>query len=154
MQQQSTARGPRPGEEMLDLALASIHGTSPYWAGELASHAPMAAEALVELGHADRIAAFLASCSHNFEDFTPLPPREHHDWLELRGRRREFPVLLAHFEAWLERAGVSSAVEQALPHLFPGVLAASLHGLLRVAHGLSAWSRLENSARRREIAFA
>ncbi len=153
MNEHAAERRKRPGEDLFDAALGQIHTTSPYWRTELASHASMAAEALVELGQSERIPDFVASYSRNLEAFEPRSPCEIEHWRALLGRREQFSQLLAHFEAWLDRAGVPLVVAEAIPHLMPGVLAASLHGLLRVAHGLRAWSHAHTDERRRELAF-
>ena len=144
----------RRDEAALDEALARIHQTSAVWRGELANHAPMASEALVELGRADAIDGFLEVYGQHLEPAPPIPTERLDDWTLALGRRDAAPALIGHFLAAIADEGVDPVVDAALPILWPGVLAASLHGLLRLSHGLRAWSHRQTDIRAREIAHA
>ena len=145
---------PRAGEHHLDEALVYVHTTAPSWQGALANHAPMAAEALVALGRADSIAEFLSGYADKLEPAVSAPMKPLAEWTTLRGSRAACPRLIAHFEICIQHGGVVAVVGGSVPQLFPGVLGAAFHGLLRLAHALRAWRHQDNAVRRREIAIA
>lgn len=144
----------RPDEATLDVALARIHQTSAVWRGELANHAPMAAEALVELGRADAIDGFLEVYGQHLEPAPPIPEARLDDWTTRLGRREASPALIGHFLRAIDDEGVDGVVDGALPILLSGVLAGSLHGLLRLSHALRGWTHRPTPIRAREIAHA
>jgi Questin oxidase-like len=144
----------RRDEAALDDALARIHQTSAVWRGELANHAPMAAEALVDLGRPEAIGSFLDVYSDNLEPAPEMTRARLDDWTAALGERDAAPLLTGHFLAAVDERGVDPVVDAALPVLFEGVLAGSLHGLLRLAHALRAWSHRETDLRAREVAHA
>lgn len=144
----------RPDEAALDDALARIHETSAVWRGALANHAPMASEALIELGRADAIDAFLEAYGENLEPAPRIAEERLVDWRAALGQRAAAPALTGHFLAAIADDGVDAVVDAALPVLFEGVLAGSLHGLLRLSHALRAWGHRPTDIRAREIAHA
>nr|MBA2538261.1 hypothetical protein [Deltaproteobacteria bacterium] len=65
-----------PPDATYDDVLDIIHRNDVEFGGGLANHAPMAAEALVALGLADRVSGFVASYAAElppFVDVAPLP---------------------------------------------------------------------------------
>lgn len=144
----------RRDEAALDDALARIHQTSATWRGELANHAPMASEALVELGRADAIDGFLEVYGQHLEPAPPIVEERLADWKTHLGRREAAPQLIGHFLIAIADDGVDEVVDAALPVLFEGVLAGSLHGLLRLSHALRGWTHRSTEIRAREIAHA
>ena len=140
-------------EQRLDDALERIHLTSSTWRQDLANHAPMAVDALVELGRSEAIPSFLDAYGAHLETEEPLPPGLLH-WTTHLGQRTAARALSAHFEAWLAEAPMQAVLGEALPVLMKGVLGGSLHGLIRVGHAVSSIARRDTPIRRRELARA
>lgn len=141
-------------EQALDRALERIHLTSATWRGNLANHAPMAVDALVELSRADAIPSFFEAYGPNLEPDAPKPPRRLDDWTVHLGERAAAPRLTAHFEALLVDAPIARVLNDVLPVLMYGVLGGSLHGLIRLGHAMAAFERHDTPFRRREVAHA
>lgn len=136
----------------LDAALTHYQATHPLWdAGatrDLVNHGPMASEALEALGRLDALPALQAA----------YVPERLRPWTVPAGQGR--PEALGRYEDltqwssfYLDFDDPIVLLQQELPALIPGVLGASLHGLLRLAHGVRAWQRAPTEPRRREIAF-
>lgn len=136
----------------LDTALLHYQATHPLWdAGttrNLVNHGPMASEALEALGRLDALPALQAA----------YVPELLQPWQVAPGQPR--PEELGRYEDLAQWSSFYLGFEDPiallkaeLPGLLPGVLGASLHGLLRVAHGLRAWQRHPTEPRRREIAY-
>ncbi|MFT5582886.1 MAG: hypothetical protein ACI9VR_000463 [Cognaticolwellia sp.] len=136
----------------LDTALLHYQATHPLWdAGttrNLVNHGPMASEALEALGRLDALPALQAA----------YVPELLQPWWVPTGLAR--PEHLGRYEDLAQWSSFYMSFEDPiallqaeLPALLPGVLGASLHGLLRVAHGLRAWHRQPSEPRRREVAF-
>ena len=118
-------------------ALDRLHGTGPEFGGFLANHGPMAAEALVQLGHAERVPGWvdhyrtrLADAPEVRRGIDPAEWRQHlgyvalvGDWTQLLRREAAemaWPDLLARW--WLR--------------LLPGMAASATHGVIRTAHAV------------------
>ncbi len=142
-------------ERTLDEALVRVHRTSSTWRGNLANHAPMAADALVELGRAEAIPAFMEDYGRNLEPVAAQPVAFLGEgWRGHLGERAAAGRLSAHFEAWLGRAGWEQVLREVLPVLMGGVLGGSLHGLIRLGHAVAGLRRHDTPVRRREVAWA
>ncbi|MEZ4375711.1 MAG: hypothetical protein R3B07_33180 [Polyangiaceae bacterium] len=138
-----------------DALLGELHAYAPLYPKSgfnLANHAPMVLDALWELGADSHAEAWL---SESTRDLTSLP---HGNALGLRERAAALGDYsraadwIATFSAELEAQGVERTLRVALPLLTPGVMAASLHGVLRTAHALRALSRARTPARLAELA--
>ena len=141
-------------EQQLDEVLVKIHHTSPLWAEHLANHAPMAAESLTRLGRADAIADFYAGYRGHLDEW-PLPASAAlPDWHEQLGQRSAVAALVGHFQHRIEDDGVEPVLRAVVPTLLAGILAGSLHGLLRLSHAVRSWQRVDSELRRREVATA
>lgn len=135
-----------------DDALERFQQIGLEYAGGLANHGPMGAEALERLGHQAKIPAFVdvyAPRLPPLERGTPIP-RE--TWNEAFGAIDRAPDWVATFEALVETQDVEELLRREVPTLLPGLFAAAGHGLLRVVHGLRALERSNDAARRREVA--
>ena len=123
------------GGDLLDLdeALARFQlGDFEYGIG-LANHGPMAAEALVALGHAALIPGFVDVYAPRLPPLAsgrPIPEAERAAALGAAERRADW---LASFEVELEETPWRELLCRAVPPLLPGVFAAAGHGFLRVA---------------------
>jgi len=137
----------------LDLALERFQLGDFEYGGGLANHGPMAAEALVALGHPALLVGLVHSYSPRLPPLrsgTPIPEAEQAAALGCRDR---LPDWLATFEARMLGRPWRDLLRQALPALVAGLAGAATHGLLRTAHAVRALEAEESSARRRELAF-
>jgi hypothetical protein len=137
----------------LDEVLERFHmGCCEYGPG-LANHGPMAAEAMVELGHGSLLTGLV-------DLYAPrLPPFETGEALAANalsaalGDIERTADWVATYELQLAGAGWQEVLGRALRDLAPGTFAAAAHGLLRVAHAVRALERESSPARVRELAF-
>ena len=135
-----------------DEALERFQQVGLEYAGGLANHGPMGAEALERLGHQAKIPAFV-------DVYAPrLPPLERGraiargDWAEALGDIERAPDWVTTFETLALDGDLEALLRSEVPGLLPGLFAAAGHGLLRVVHGLRALEREDLPARRREVA--
>jgi Questin oxidase-like len=110
----------------------------PEYQGHLGNHLPMALHALHALGADEaRLHDFAADYVKRYEG-TPaavpghLLPR----WQDHLGDFSRHADVLATFQQTIAEQGPQQTLQQALPHLWPGVTAAAFHGLIRTAHAL------------------
>ena len=113
----------------------------------------MAAEALVALGHASLIPAFVdiyAPRLRELPEGKPIPEEEQGFAFGRFERRSDW---LATFEAEIAQEQWRGALVRWLPRLMAGLFGAAGHGLLRTAHAARALARGETPVRVRELAF-
>ena len=139
----------------LDEALTIFAGTAPeFGPHRLASHGPMAVEALAQLGRSDAIGAWAATYVKRLEP-APLPAAKtmgEETWPQALGASGAFPDWLALFESELADRPVRAVVGEWVPRLVPGSAAAATHGLIRTADGLRSLAEDDTAARRVELA--
>jgi len=135
-----------------DDALERFHQVDLEYAGGLANHGPMGAEALESLGHQAKIPAFV-------DIYAPrLPPLRRGEVLaeaaraDALGDMDRSPDWVATFESLVESGDWRSLIRSEVPALLPGLFAAAGHGLLRAAHAVRALEREDSPLRRRELA--
>jgi len=135
-----------------DDALERFHHVDLEYAGGLANHGPMAAEALESLGHHALIPAFVdiyIARLPPLEVGQPLRETEVDASLGDVSRRGDW---LATYEKRVEGGDWRAVVGAEASLLLPGLFAAAGHGLLRVAHAVRALEREDTGVRRRELA--
>lgn len=135
-----------------DDALERFQKIDLEYAGGLANHGPMCAEALESLGHQAKILAFV-------DIYAPrLPPLPRGQRLSTSDRAAALGETdrrgdwVTTFEARIEEMPWRDVLAAELPALLPGLFAAAGHGLLRVAHAVRALEREDSALRRRELA--
>jgi hypothetical protein len=139
----------------LDEALRRLHRTGPEHDGWLSNHGPMAAEALVRLGHGSEVHAWLDAYGRRLEEvprgIAPIPPDE---WREPLGD----PVRTGDWLAFFDRATRAEPWRDVLvrwwPRLLPGIAAGATHGVIRVGHAVHALREAETEARVAELGQA
>ena len=169
-------------EHDFDRCLDRLHATDLEFASGsldgLSNHGPMAAEALVQLGHGDRVEPFLDAYVARLRprppgrpigERTSKPPHRRTDGraaarMDERAAARadERAAALgdvsragdwiATWERELEARPWQDVLREAIPTLSDGVLASALHGFLRVAHATRSLERADTPSRRRELA--
>lgn len=137
----------------LDEALEQFQRRALEYAGGLANHGPMAAEALSHLGHASLIPGLVdvyAPRLGPLETGDVLPEAERQAAL---GDPRRMPDWVATFDREIVERPWQEVLGCWVETLLPGLFAAASHGWLRVAHAVRALSEEENSVRKRELAL-
>jgi hypothetical protein len=126
------------GTGTLDEAYQRLHATGPEFDGWLSNHGPMAAEAMVRRGHADRVHRWLDGYMRRLEEFPrgsgPIGP----GWREALGDPRRIADWTAYFRREVTEQPWPQALDTWWPRLLPGVAAAATHGVIRVGHAVRA----------------
>jgi len=129
------------GDE-LDEALEVLEDRGPEFGGGLSNHGPMAAEALVALGRASEVPAFVSAYRPRLDrrprPGSPLAPDE---WARSLGDFGRSADWVAFFDCILGERPVASVVAEWVPRLAPGTVGAGTHGLIRTAHALRSLER-------------
>lgn len=124
-------------DAMLDV-LARMSGTGGEFGGFLSNHGPMAADAMIRLGGADRVDAWARMYAVVLE---PAPPATGTDlsgdhWRESLGIGSTEGDWFGMFRRAITESGWPAVVEVWWPRLLPGAAASAAHGLIRTAHAI------------------
>lgn len=141
--------------EVLDETYERLHATGPEFRGWLSNHGPMAADALLRLGHGDDVHRWVIGYEQRLQP-APAPrwamteagwrdplgdPSRLGDWLGLF-------ALLVREEPWQQ------VLTRWWPRLLPGAIASSTHGLIRTGHVVRALIERVTTARLDELGHA
>lgn len=137
----------------LDEVLERFHLAALEYGPGLSNHGPMAAEALVELGHSSLLTGLVDLYAPRLLPFEPGAPLGTSERSAARGDTARSSDWVATFEAELAAGDWREVLGSALTELAPGAFAAAAHGLLRVAHAARALEREVTPVRLRELAF-
>ena len=139
----------------LDRALGVFAATAPEF-GQfgLSNHGPMASEVLERFGRTDVMADWVAAYRENLDPAPPPAdkPLGEDGWPAALGAPERFAEWLALFEREMADRPAAAVVEEWVPRLAPGTVAAATHGLIRTAHGLRALGVADTPPRRLEVA--
>src|SRR5215831_4231898 len=122
----------------LDEAYQRLHATGPEFDGWLSNHGPMAAEAMVRHGHADRVQRWLDVYMRRLEEFPRGSGPIGASWREPLGDPRRIADWNTFFRGEVAGQPWRQALETWWPRLLPGVAAAATHGVIRVGHAVRA----------------
>jgi len=137
----------------LDEALERFQlGALEYGPG-LANHGPMAAEALVALGHPALLTGLVDLYAPRLPPFEPAAPLREDEREAALGDPLRFGSWVATWERELDACDWREVLAHALALLEPGLFAGAAHGFLRVAHAVRALGREQTGPRLRELAF-
>jgi hypothetical protein len=142
--------------DTLDDALERLRGTGTEVAGSVApNHGPMAAEALVALGHGDLVAAWAERYRRKL-DVMPASrsPIAAEGWAEALGAVDRFADWVEFFRARLAEAPWQTVFGEWISRLLPATPSAGGHGFLRTAHAIRALSQAETPLRVEELGVA
>ncbi|CAN5681430.1 hypothetical protein BH24ACT5_BH24ACT5_02590 [soil metagenome] len=121
--------------EALDEAFVSLGDTGPEFAGWLSNHGPMAADALIRLGRADAVPAWIHEYRARLE---PTPgvrwSIDEHEWREPLGDPSRLGDWLAHFHRHVHTSDWQDLLALWWPRLMSGAIASATHGLIRTGH--------------------
>lgn len=141
--------------ESLDEAYERLRNTGPEFEGWLSNHGPMAADALIRIGHEDNLESWIDGYKTRLDE----RPRERWrfeeaEWQEYLGD----PSRLGDWLALFDRQVISEPWEDILarwwPRLIPGATASATHCLIRTGHAVRALIERETSPRREEFGQA
>jgi hypothetical protein len=137
------------GAEAMEQALERLAGLAP-----LGNHGPMAAEALVALGRAERAPAWVEGYKRRFTAVYPATHRAvtRANWREALGDARREADWVEFFSRELKEAAWSQVVGRWASTLAPGLAAAAAHGVIRTGHAVRSLTVKETELRRRELA--
>jgi hypothetical protein len=141
------------GTEALEAALEILEGAGPEYAGGLANHGPMAAEALVSLARPEAVVPWVEAYRRALEPPPPAArPIDPARWREAAGDPGRAGDWTAFFGRRLDETPWPEVLSQWCGNFAPGVEAAAFHGVIRTGHAARALARLETPARRDELA--
>ena len=139
--------------DVLDQALDRLASRGPAYAGGLANHAPMAAEALVTLGRHDAVASWIDGYVARLEEWPRSAGRILPDaWTEALGKSERATDWREFFAEELANASFRDVLARWLPRLSAGISGSAAHGVIRVSHVVRALAVRETEPRRRELA--
>jgi questin oxidase-like protein len=135
--------------DAMEEALEMLAGLAP-----LTNHGPMAAEALVALGRADSVTAFVESYKKRFTAIFPATyqPLTRANWRAALGDGKRVADWVNFFQRELKEAAWPQVLENWTAALAPGLAAAAAHGLIRTGHAVRSLAVKETDLRRRELA--
>lgn len=135
-----------------DEALERFHLAELEYAGGLANHGPMGAEALERLGHQALIPAFLGLYAARLPMARRGKTMTESEEAASLGKMSRAVDWVATYEGRLEQGDWRSVIEMFVPTLIPGLFAGAGHGFLRVAHAIRSLERKDSRLRRNELA--
>ena len=141
------------GSEAMEDALSLLAPTGPEYAGKLANHGPMAAQALVALERPDAVVPWVETYRKRLlahpGGIRPIDPA---GWREALGDNDRVGDWIVLFRRELEERPWKVVLAEWTARLSPGVVAAAFHGAIRTAHGVRSLEAQETPARVRELA--
>jgi hypothetical protein len=122
----------RRHEDVLDESLGRLAATGPEFAGGLANHGPMAAEAMIRLGRPHDVEPWLDRYLRRLEE----PPRAtfkitDHSWRDALGDPRRVADWDLYLRDQLAEEPWPRVLARWWPRLTPGLAAAGTHGIIR-----------------------
>lgn len=141
--------------EVLDEAYERLAGTGPEFEGFLSNHGPMAADALIRLGHADSVEGWVNKYQYKLEE----APEERFaisldQWREPLGDASRLGDWCALFARLVQERPWNELVVEWWPRLMPGAVASATHCLIRTGHAVRALRENETPQRVNELGRA
>ena len=142
-------------EDVLDEAYDRLHGTGPEFLGWLSNHGPMAADALLRLGHGDDVIPWVSRYERRLQP-SPAPrwPIDEVGWRDPLGDPSRLGDWLALFTRLVHEEPWRQVLTRWWPRLLPGAIASSTHGLIRTGHVVRALGERVTPARLDELGQA
>ena len=123
----------------LDEVYERLHHTGPEFEGWLSNHGPMAADALLRLGHGQEMQAWVLGYERRLEQ--PPSPRwviAEEEWREPLGDPSRLGDWCAMFAAQVHAEPWGALLARWWPRLLPGAVVSATHGLIRSGHAIRA----------------
>ena len=141
------------GAEAMEDALALLAPTGPEYAGRLANHGPMAAQALIALERPDAVVPWVETYKRRLlahpGGTRPIDPA---GWREALGDNDRVGDWIVFFRGQLEKRPWKSVLSEWTVRFSPGVVAAAFHGAIRTAHAVRSLEAGQTPARVLELA--
>lgn len=141
------------GTEAMEDALALLAPTGPEYAGRLANHGPMAAQALVALDRPDAVVPWVETYKKRLlahpGGTRPVDPKQ---WREALGDNDRVGDWIVFFRGQLQERPWKTVLADWTVRFSPGVVAAAFHGAIRTAHAVRSLEAQETPARVHELA--
>jgi hypothetical protein len=129
---------------MLD-ALERLDGTGVEFAGFLANHGPMAADAMIRLGGGEMVGRWIEQYRPELEPAAPGGNAVTSDnWREHLGRPERVGDWSAYFDRAIAGLGWVAVLQTWWERLIRGAAASATHGLIRTAHAVRNLAELHN----------
>lgn len=129
----------RMAHDLLDGTYERLAVTGPEYGGGLSNHGPMAAEALLRLGHDDAIEGWVTQYMRGLEDAVhPASPITDADWREALGDLRRVADWEEYLDRELQEGPWRDVLARWWARLLPGISAGATHGVIRTAHAVRA----------------
>jgi len=139
--------------DVLDEALERLALRGPAYAGGLANHAPMVAEALVVLGRSDAVTKWIDSYAPQLETWPRSGGRiAASAWADALGKSERATDWREFFTEELANASFRDVLTRWVPRLSAGMSGSAAHGVIRVSHIVRALAVRETEPRVRELA--
>ncbi|MEP6995827.1 MAG: questin oxidase family protein, partial [Acidobacteriota bacterium] len=139
--------------EAMEDALALLASTGPEYAGRLANHGPMAAEALVVMDRPDAVVPWVEQYRKRLHDHPAgTRPIDRKDWREALGADDRVGDWIVFFRRELAEHPWKAVLAEWTARLSPGVVAAAFHGAIRTAHAVRSLEAADTPARVHELA--
>ncbi|MFE9248718.1 questin oxidase family protein [Streptomyces sp. NPDC007088] len=130
----------------MDEALERLHAAGPEREGWLSNHAPMAVEALVRGGQAERVHRWIDRYRPKLEDMpAPYERVTELNWREALGDPRRIGDWSAYFAGRLAWEPWRDVLALWWPRLLPGITGGATHPVIRTGHAVR--TLLEDEAR-------
>lgn len=140
-------------DDALEAALERLAPTGPEFAGGLANHGPMAAEALVKMDRPEAVEPWVEAYRRRLNPLpSPRDPIRPADWADALGKADRLGDWTSFFERQLEEAPWAEALAVWAERLAPGLVAAATHGVIRTGHAVRGLARKDTRVRRHELA--
>lgn len=135
-----------------DEALELFEGCGAEFAGGLANHGPMAADALLAMGRPEAVVGWSERYRTRLDDAeSPTWPIVAAEWREALGDPARMADWVAFFEREMADETWPNVLRTWVPRLAPGFLASGTHGMLRTAHAVRALDAYDSPGRRAEL---
>jgi Questin oxidase-like len=137
----------------IDEVLEILHRTGPDLVGGNSNHAPMVAEALFAMGRPEAVIPWIEGYQSRFQE-RPAPHGSisHESWHEALGERGYGTDWVTFFDHELAATPWPVVLQQWVPRLAPGLMAAAAHGLIRTSHAVRSLAAQETAPRLHELA--
>lgn len=141
--------------DSLDEAYDRLRNTGPEFEGWLSNHGPMAADALIRIGHEEVLGRWVDGYRARL-DARPLERWrfEERDWEEYLGDPSRLGDWLALFERQIREEPWKELLARWWPRLIVGATASATHGLIRTGHAVRALLERDTEPRLFEFAQA
>jgi len=125
--------------DLLDEAYDQLHRKGPEFEGWLSNHGPMAADALMRLGHGEDMGGWSRGYVRRLE---PMPdprwPITEAEWREPLGDSSRLGDWCAFLTQQVRDEPWAAVLARWWPRLVPGAVASAAHGLIRTGHAVRA----------------